>query len=118
MYPNVIPARSKSLVQARQNRKEPISRSSWIESVRYHNGFLVAFTKGKGGKSGGAFIFHGVEPEKCGLILAGTGGKSVGHALHQLLREKREDGSLGNWKYAYQWIGAGEEVEELRRMMK
>lgn len=99
-------------------RKQPISRSSWIESVRYHNGFLVAFTKGKQGKAGGCFIFRGVKPELAGLVLAGTGGRSVGHALHQLLREKREDGSLGDWKYAYQWKEAGKEVEELRRRMK
>jgi hypothetical protein len=102
-----------------QSRKEPIKRSSWIESVRYHQGFLVAFTKGKQGKScgGGAFIFHGVGPHVAGLVLAGTGGRSVGHALHRLLREVKKDGTLGDWKYTYQYWQAGERVEELRRMM-
>lgn len=95
------------------SKKNPLSRSSWIAEVRYHDGFLVAFLK-----SGGAYIFSDVPSNLAGLVLAGTGGKSVGHALHQLLREKKEDGSLGNWKYMYQYQKDKKEVRELRRMMK
>lgn len=97
----------------KQSRKSPIGRSSWVKAVRYHGGFLVVFTK-----QGGCFIFEGVPSEVCGLVLAGTGGKSVGHAVHQLLREKGEGGKLGEWKYQYEYKGKGEEVEELWEMMK
>lgn len=99
--------------KAPRSLKEPIKRSSWIEDVRYHRGFLVAFLR-----AGGAYVFSGVEPHVAGLVLAGTGGKSVGHALHQLLREKREDGTLGDWKYAYQYVSDEEEVKSLKEMMK
>jgi hypothetical protein len=120
-YPSGDPLSRKAGAQAertletgcQKDKKNPITRSSWIASVKYHEGFLVAFTK-----SGGAFIFQGVEPEVCGLVLAGTGGKSVGHALHQLLREKREDGSLGIWKYNYQFVKDEKEVKQLKEMMQ
>lgn len=96
-----------------QSLKEPIKRSSWIEAVRYHQGFLVAFLK-----AGGAYVFSGVEPHVAGLVLAGTGGKSVGHALHRLLREVKENGTLGDWKYSYQYVKDRREVSELKEMMK
>lgn len=73
----------------------------------------MAFTK-----QGGAFIFEGVPSKLCGLVLAGTGGRSVGHALHRLLREVKEDGTLGDWKYKKQYVKDEKEVKELKEMMK
>lgn len=70
------------------------------------------------GEATGAFIFSGVPSEVCGLVLAGTGGRSVGHALHRLLREVKEDGTLGEWKYQHQYVKGEKEVQELKEIMK
>lgn len=114
MNANTNTARASILTFPSKSLKHPIARSSWISSVKYHAGFLVAFLK-----DGGCFIFYGVESHIAGLVLAGTGGRSVGHAFHRLLREVDEKtGKLGKWKYVYEWKEAGKEVEYLRRMLR
>lgn len=109
--------------------------SSWIESIRYKklpdgSSYVAIFLKeeekhcpsckGRGcGRCYGtgyvriptALIYGGPESPipswLPGLIQAGTGGRSVGHAYHKLVRGK----------FPSQRVEGREKVQELRRMM-
>jgi hypothetical protein len=103
------PANLLSFPKSIKTRKNPVRRSSWIAEVKYHNGFLVCFTK-----QGTAFIFSDVPAHVVGLVLAGTGGKSVGHAFHKIMKDQETK----EWKYPHQYVKDQKEVQELREMMK
>lgn len=63
------------------------TRSSWISSLAYVNGFLVVFLS-----RGGAILYADVPPYVIGLVTAGqahaktTGDDSVGATYHRLVR--------------------------------
>jgi len=78
--------------------------SSWITSIRYHNGYLAVFT------SRGDALLHGNVPSYlAGLVQAGKGGRSVGSAYHKLVRAKG---------YPYQHVTDTKAVKKLKEMMK
>jgi len=85
--------------------------SSWIYSIAYRklpdgSTYIAVFTKGD------AMLYGGdktpIPSYLPGLISAGTGSRSIGHAYHKLLKGK----------YPYQRIEGTEKVNELKELMK
>lgn len=86
-------------------------KSSWIDSIRYKklpdgSSYVAIFLK-----RDEALLYGGPESPipswLPGLVQAGTGGKSVGHAYHKLVKGK----------YTSQRVEGKEAVQELRRML-
>lgn len=91
--------------------------SSWIASIRYLSTpdgahYLIIFAK-----SGEALLWKGtpssIPSYLPGLIQAGTGGRSVGHALHVL---RKQAGVLEGC--GYQRITDKKEVQQLKEMVR
>lgn len=85
--------------------------SSWIESIRYKklpdgSSYVAIFLK-----RDEALLYGGPDSPipswLPGLVQAGTGGRSVGHAYHKLVKGK----------FPSQRIEGAEKVQELRRIM-
>lgn len=82
--------------------------SSWISSIAYkrigEESYVAVFLKNRSE----AMLYGPNLPSWLpGLVQAGTGGKSVGHAYHKLLRGK----------FPYQKVEGQEKVRELKEMM-
>lgn len=89
----------------------PTPRSTWIRSISYHRGYLILFLRGDGGTDGGsntALLYGPSVPSWApGLLMAGTGRRSVGLAYVRLVKGK----------YPYQRVEGIDKVRSLRKMM-
>lgn len=69
------------------NTTKPISRSSWVSEILYHDGFLLVV------KQDGTGILHGPDVPSwvSGLVQA---AKSTGRAYHKLVKGKYQGQSI------------------------
>jgi hypothetical protein len=83
-----------------------VRRSSWIRSVAYRAGFLALFLAREDLHDPPVALLYGSVPSWVpGLLMAGTGRRSVGLAYNRLVKGR----------YAYQRITGGVQVDKLRR---
>lgn len=103
-------------------RHHPLDRSSWIEEVRYKDGFLALFLKPtprspqdrRWSPQPVALLYGPNVPSWVpGLIQAGEGGRSAGSAFNSILKVRREEMGI-----AYQKIEGKKKVQQLKEMMR
>jgi hypothetical protein len=81
--------------------------SSWISSILYRNGFLAIFLKVDRDETPVALLYGDIPPRIPGLLIAGTGSRSIGLAYNRLVKDR----------YPYNRVEGRAKVEELKRLM-